>query len=91
MKQAFIIETDSEMSSVFLYEGQAKYDTKEDRWVIVRGEKIINALPDPKFYGILDSLIITQPRILKRFQKVKPITPEQPEPYIPLAVREEGE
>jgi len=78
MKKSFIIECDSDMESVFLYEGEMKYETSGDRWVAVRGEKIINSYPDPKFFGILDSLLITQSRVVSKFANVLPLIPEPP-------------
>lgn len=62
MKKTFIIECDSEMSTVFLYEAtEPKFN--DDKWIVERGEKITNRYPDPKFYGVLDSLLITSDRI----------------------------
>jgi hypothetical protein len=73
MKKTFIIECDSNMSTVFLYE--AKTECRAEGHVAVRGEKIVNEYPTPKFYGILDSLIITDDRMRARFANVKPIVP----------------
>ena len=75
MLKTFIIECDSEMESVFLYEAEKKLDAT-GHWIAVRGDKVINAMPDAKFYGILDSLIITESRMLRRFKNVPSLTPE---------------
>lgn len=79
MKKTFIIECDSDMDTIFLYEaGNPIYEVSRDRWIVIRGEKIINSHPDAKFYGILDSLLITSSRVRSRFSNVLPIIPEPP-------------
>lgn len=86
MRKTFIIECDSSMDSVFLYEAESEYEYKPgevDRQVAVRGEKITNEYPTPKFYGILDSLLITAERVRNKFANVRPIIPEPPRTSAP--------
>jgi hypothetical protein len=73
MKRYFVIDVDSEFSSVRVLE--VTQDFEHGTVNYHRGasdSSLINAEPSPKFYGQLDALLVTS----EKLAKAEPITPE---------------
>ena len=79
MKRCIIIECDTEDSDVWVYTAEREFTayggSKSVAYYRDAGQhSLIFAEPGPKFYGKLDTLLITKDRI----QNAPPITPEPP-------------
>lgn len=76
MERHFVVECDSAMSTVFVYEVTKEY-TSEGAVYHREAERgqLFNEFPGPKLYGKLDLLLITADRI----KDAKPIAPEPQE------------
>lgn len=71
MKRQFVIEVDSAFETVFVHEVSKNCVAGDWTYTRLSDDAIIQAFPDPKFYGQLDALLLTHSRI----RNAKPITP----------------
>lgn len=72
MKKFFVIETDTEMYSVFVYEVEQSFSDQVNYVREAGIRAVVHESPGPKFYGKLDSLLITR----NTLENAAPITPE---------------
>lgn len=61
MKRIFIVESDTEYSSLFLYEARVLPDGKIEKV----GGHIFNSMDLPKFYGAVNAAMVTKDTLTK--------------------------
>lgn len=72
MRQQIVIETDSEMGTVFAYAVSMDYTDKVNYRREASDKPLLCRVLGPKFYGELDALLVTADKI----KDAAPITPE---------------